>query len=422
MPDGAPITPGSGVVADADEITFALTGTVAKNGTATLTGTSTLFLSELAPGMVIRVPGTANEDRIVLAIASDTSLTVTVAFTNTASGQTGLRVVQRQRLANLWDQGSFTGTFNLNGTFAGPFDCLGMSGATLQFIWGAGTPGAGRALPQVLVAGVWVGVIMWRIDQLDPATNDGVAAVANATQNWRCQIPPGATQIRVLAIFDMGISTTVNIGVGSQPDTGVVLMGAPTVQTRPWFVRPRKLATYSASFRIAARPYALSSAMTANSRKQYATLHHAASSTKTARLRRIFVEVHGNTVAAILHWELVRILTVAPATGNPAITPARAENSDAAPDTTCLALPTTAGTEGDRYSSRSMNLGVVGAAPTTNPPPFMNGVDLLDPANLDDEEKLPAIRAGILEGWAVILDANAATTVTAVVSVSFTEE
>ena len=69
-----------------------LTGTVAKTATsATLVGTGTLFTTELSVGQVISVPGTAAELRVVTAIASDTSLTVSAAFTYTASGQTGTR-------------------------------------------------------------------------------------------------------------------------------------------------------------------------------------------------------------------------------------------------------------------------------------------------------------------------------------------
>lgn len=70
----------------------ALTGTVSKNGTTTLTGSGTSFTTELAVGQVISVPGTAAEKRVVTAIASNTSLTVATAFAHTASGQTGTRV------------------------------------------------------------------------------------------------------------------------------------------------------------------------------------------------------------------------------------------------------------------------------------------------------------------------------------------
>jgi hypothetical protein len=70
-----------------------LTGTVAKTaGSATLTGTTTVFLTELSVGQVISVPGTAAEVAVVIAIASNTSLTVAAPFANTASGQTATRV------------------------------------------------------------------------------------------------------------------------------------------------------------------------------------------------------------------------------------------------------------------------------------------------------------------------------------------
>jgi hypothetical protein len=70
-----------------------LTGTVAKVAASrTLTGTSTVFTTELSVGQVISVPGTAAEKRVVIAIASNTSLTVSTAFVNSASGQTAARV------------------------------------------------------------------------------------------------------------------------------------------------------------------------------------------------------------------------------------------------------------------------------------------------------------------------------------------
>lgn len=71
----------------------ALTGTVSKTaGSATLTGSDTSFTTELSVGQVISVPGGATEKRVVTAIASNTSLTVSANFTNTASGQTATRV------------------------------------------------------------------------------------------------------------------------------------------------------------------------------------------------------------------------------------------------------------------------------------------------------------------------------------------
>lgn len=71
----------------------ALTGTVAKTASsASLVGTTTAFTTELSVGQVISVPGTANEVRVVTAIADNTHLTVNAVFTATASGQTAARV------------------------------------------------------------------------------------------------------------------------------------------------------------------------------------------------------------------------------------------------------------------------------------------------------------------------------------------
>lgn len=58
-------------------------GTVATNGTTTLTGTNTQFLSAFRIGDTITVSG--ETIRTISAIASDTSLTVSVAFSTTAS-------------------------------------------------------------------------------------------------------------------------------------------------------------------------------------------------------------------------------------------------------------------------------------------------------------------------------------------------
>lgn len=60
-------------------------GTVATTGTTTLTGTNTYF-TDYQIGDKITVSG--ETVRTIQAIASDTSLTVTVAFSNTASGKT----------------------------------------------------------------------------------------------------------------------------------------------------------------------------------------------------------------------------------------------------------------------------------------------------------------------------------------------
>jgi len=201
--------------------------------------------------------------------------------------------------------------------------------------------------------------------------------------------------------------------------------GAPAAQANAWFVRPRKVATYRAVFRAAARPYSLSNVFGAAGRKQFATIHHASSATKTVRLRHVWVEAESSSAGAAYYYDLVRI-TAAPATGNPAITASKADSSASAAEATTLALPTTAGTEeAQAYCTVEQVIGVTAATPSVvNPPPGHAYFDLVDiqGSNADDESQLPTIRAGVLEGWAVTVDCSAAATWRGVVVIEFTEE
>lgn len=85
---------------------FNLTGTVTvTQGSATVTGTGTLFLSELLPGDRISVPDTdpqTSQAATVIAIASNTSLTVDQEF---LSDDTDAAAVARPSLARFDDQG-----------------------------------------------------------------------------------------------------------------------------------------------------------------------------------------------------------------------------------------------------------------------------------------------------------------------------
>ena len=65
--------------------TFTLTGSIDPTASTTVTGSGTAFLTELSIGEEIVV---SSETRIVTAIASDTSLTVSVATTDTANDAT----------------------------------------------------------------------------------------------------------------------------------------------------------------------------------------------------------------------------------------------------------------------------------------------------------------------------------------------
>jgi len=62
--------------------TFTLTGSINPTASTTVTGSGTKFLTELSVGDEIVV---SSETRIVSAIASDTSLTVSIATTDTAN-------------------------------------------------------------------------------------------------------------------------------------------------------------------------------------------------------------------------------------------------------------------------------------------------------------------------------------------------
>jgi hypothetical protein len=220
------------------------------------------------------------------------------------------------------------------------------------------------------------------------------------------------TQIRVRL-------STVITGTGN-----VVVIIAPAQQGVEPLVatRARKVPTFSAVYRVATGTiHRLSNVFAATGRKQYATIHHAATATKTVRLRKVWVGLDSTTAAAVINIDLVRI-TTAPATGNPAITPSRPSSADAAAEATCLALPTTAATESDFHSTVLYNASITAAGPTAFPPTSMPWIDLLAATPRDDETKPPEIRAGVLEGWAVTFEPNTATTLTGFVLIEFTEE
>ena len=184
------------------------------------------------------------------------------------------------------------------------------------------------------------------------------------------------------------------------------------------YTRQIAAVTYHAVYRLATRPYDLSFAIGANARKQYATLHHTAGATKEVRLKRVEGWVRSNTAAAILTFDLV-YLTTAPATGNPAITPTPSSQGFGASEAVALSLPTTGGTEGALISSRQLNLGITGAASVGNPPPQEDLFTLYSP----DDETLPVVlKVATLEGLAIVMDSNAAATVTATFRFIFTEE
>lgn len=200
--------------------------------------------------------------------------------------------------------------------------------------------------------------------------------------------------------------------------------GLGSSQATASYIQRRILTTYTAVYRLAARPYALSNAFGAAGRKQYATIHHAATAVKTVKLKRVEIALESSSAAGLVVADLVRI-TTAPATGNPAITPSPTNPANAAAESTCLALPTTAATEGALHSMIEWNMGITGSGSTVNPPPGLNWYTLwpqTQGASEADENQFPTIRPGILEGFAITLDASAALTAKGFVVIEFTEE
>lgn len=187
--------------------------------------------------------------------------------------------------------------------------------------------------------------------------------------------------------------------------------------------RHRQMATYYANYRTTVRQYRLDFTFAANSRKQHATIHHPATSTKIVRLRSVQIcPLVVTTAATDLNFELIRINT-APATGNPAITPAPADPGDPAADATCLALPTTAGTEtGAPLGVHFISMGITGAASTVNPPPSPQWIELIPFAVGHDEQKLPTLRPGVLEGFSVTVDSTGASRLFSMIRMAFSEE
>jgi len=199
----------------------------------------------------------------------------------------------------------------------------------------------------------------------------------------------------------------------------------------PTITRPRQAATYSAQYRLinsSASARVLSTpTLTANTNKQLATIYHAGSAVKRVQIKLATVNIHGITTAAgNIEFELVTLsATTAPATGNPAITPGKHDQADAAAEATCLALPTTAGSVvnadapvGDNWEA---GIGITGSASTVSPPPGATKAVLWDSRNSTDGKDL-IIRAGVAEGYAINVRSSAGTVVICTATIIFSEE
>jgi hypothetical protein len=196
-------------------------------------------------------------------------------------------------------------------------------------------------------------------------------------------------------------------------------------------IRKRPVAMYTAQYRLAnatagTRVFT-TAALTANTNRQIATIYHAATATKRVQVKFVSVNLTANAVVAgTIEFEIVTLsATTAPATGNPAITPGRHDQADAAAEATCLAQPTTAGSVvnadqpvGDPWA---VNLGITGTGSVASPPPPATKAVLWD-SRSDGDGKDLIMRAGVAEGYAINIRSSAASQVGFTATIIFTEE
>ena len=196
-----------------------------------------------------------------------------------------------------------------------------------------------------------------------------------------------------------------------------MLDGKQVLAPYPLVVTPQRLGHFRANFRLLARPYALSKAVAANSRTQFAVVQHSAAAVKAAYLRRCTFFLESVSANGLYTVDLVRLTTNA-VTGNPGITPT-AMKPGLFSEAIALALPTTGGTEGALISSRGFALNSTGSTPNTSPPAPLVEVELY--GHEGEGEEPATLRAGNADGWAVVVDSPVASTVKGFVRIEFWE-
>lgn len=232
-----------------------------------------------------------------------------------------------------------------------------------------------------------------------------------------------ALSIDAFTLIRVRLSTVI-VGAGNVVVTISAVAGGiePIVA-----VRPRYVATYAAAFRLAAATAgntAISFTFVANTDKQMATIYHAASSTRTVRLRYASVMVSAANPATYA-FEIRRLgAAAAPATGNPAVTPGSYDSSDPAAEATCLAFPTTPGTDATPNSPLSTPATwLAGSGAGTTNPLGLAGAELVLHNSRDGVDRKPlTMRAGVAEGLAIIGRSTAAVALISTAFMEFTEE
>lgn len=259
----------------------------------------------------------------------------------------------------------------------------------------------------------WFPVSMNREDNGLADTTSGPLP-ANAVRAWTMGAP-GLNFFRVRATAWTSGTANVVIVSGTYPFEPLVA------------VRPRLVATYGAAYRVAVTTgnLWLGPTFVANTDKQLATIYHAASATKTVRIRFFSITLEGAGGSAGTFGFEIRQLsaTTAPATGAPAITPRSFDSSDAAAEATCLALPGTAGSDAavnSPVSNHFVWFAGVGAAVVD---PSRAGQEIVLHNSRDAFDRKPlTMRAGVAEGFALVGRCNAATSLNYTAYAEFTEE
>ena len=162
--------------------------------------------------------------------------------------------------------------------------------------------------------------------------------------------------------------------------------------------------------------------------KQFLTIYHTKTSTKTVKIRRAWIHVSAVSTACFMSLQLVGLTRdTAPATGNPAITPMPLNIGSAAADSAVLALPTTGGSLvfGGATTGVSAIGGIVYNSAAITAPTTNSGVPTV--VVLYDEDGMcghesPTMRPGFAEGWAITIFTSASSTIGASCGMIFTEE
>lgn len=185
-------------------------------------------------------------------------------------------------------------------------------------------------------------------------------------------------------------------------------------------------ASYNAAYRLAdatAGQLTLTFTFVANTNKQLATIYHAAGATKTVKIH--YVSITPSTGAlGVFDFEIRPLsATTAPATGNPAITPGKFAQADAAAEATCLALPTTAGSlvAADAPVSGAFEWNSAAAAAIGNPS-GLSGEEIVLFSDAMPGVKPLTMRSATAEGYAINGRSTTAVALRFTVRIVFTEE